>query len=388
MQYEVGDTVKIASSTATKNEFDLDSDGIMKSMVGKEYTIDGVDGAKIKIEGFAWLADDLKRTKKADANLHIPKCGNHRTAKENGHEEVLLKTIGYVGDYLSGLHNTDVFKKGREQVSVYDGSGHLFLEGIPDNFARKTKLEILQRKKTGFIRDKPDILLMIDNSSSMASNQLPNHVRVLSCAIADVFFAEINKVYVITFGHGSKYMEFDDKNEFVDKMLNGVLFDEGATQYELAFQQAITNACLKEQTRPRLVLLVTDGVPTQLANSVENELNKLRSAGEFKKDDAHQKYKDLLMTKTKKSTLLRSIDMISSLSALSNTVFRSYVLSDSKNPDYTFGKIADETAARLKGAEEYDEEAKVLIRRFVNELMKNGMIRHSENSLMVQHIIQ
>ena len=344
----------------------LGVESYMKEMVGNEFGVGQIKDDKVKVDGYWFHVDDVEVVGEIDQNLQIPFCSNHNSAQDNGDEEVLLERIGYVADYLAGLHNTDVFKKGNYQISRYDGSGHMYLEGTPAYFMAKTRLELLQRKKTGFVRDKPDVIIMMDNSSSVAGNKMPNHMRVLSSAISDVFFAELNKVRLITFGSVGKYFEFDDKNQFVDHMLNKTRFEEGSTRYDLAFQQAIANDSFKESTRPRLILLVTDGVPTCLADSAAQEIDKRRRSGEYNLDEPR--------TLTSKSQLLESIDMISSLSALSNTVFRIYVLTDSSDDDRTYARIAEEVSDRLNSTEKgFDDTCKILVRRFINEIMKNGM---------------
>jgi hypothetical protein len=372
MEFKEGDRVMIVSSSNTNNAFGANDD--MQSMVGQTFTVVGIESngpvKGYKIEGFTWHPDDLKKSgEETDPNLIIPRRGGHCSASTNGEYDLLIERIGYVGAYLQGLHNTDVFKKGSYKIQRYDGSGKMYIEGIPQHFMARTKLDLLQRKKVGFVRDKPDVIIMLDNSSSVSGAQMNNHMRVLSAAISDVFFAELNKVYLVTFGERGEYYEFDDRNVFVDQLLEHTFFDEGCTAYDLAFIEALKNGALKEQTRPRLVLLLTDGVPTDLASEVGRDLEELRISGAMRDPG----YKDP-KTMTKKETLIRAIDMIASLSALDNTVFRTYVLSETCNVDRTYERIAREVADRLKGADDLNAESQILMRRFIREIMKNGQV--------------
>lgn len=345
----------------------LGVESYMKKMVGQEFIVYEVrkEEHRVKLDGYWFDMDDVELVGEIDKNLQIPFSDNHNSARDNGEEGILIERIGYIQDYLSGLHNTDVFKKGNYQTHKYDGSGHMYLEGIPAHFMAKGKLELLQRKKTGFVRDKPDVIIMMDNSCSMTSNKMPNHVRVLCCAIANVFFAELNKVRLITFGSVGKYFEFDDQNQFRDHMLNKTHFEEGSTRYDLAFEQAIINDSFKESTRPRLILLITDGVPTHLVDSASEEIDRRRRAGDYNLN--------IPQTLLNKSKLLESISMISSLSALSNTVFRIYVLTKSSDQDGTYARIAEEVSRRLAIVEKFDDSCKILVRQFIKEIMDNGM---------------
>lgn len=368
--FKIGDVVKIASISATKKS-KYGTNEYMEKMVGQKFVISEIresDDA-VMANGCYWNFSDLEVVGEVDENLQIPFCNNHNTARENNQYDILLERIGYVGDYLTGLHNTDVFKKGKQKIQRYDGSGKLFLEGMPDWVMTKLRFDILQKKKVGFMRDKPDVIIMLDNSGSIAGAKMCNHLRVLSAAISDVFFAELNKVYLITFGHKGNYYEFNDKMTFVDFVLQGTRFDEGSTRYDLAFMEAMKNDCLKGQTRPRLIILITDGVPTDLVNDVEIEIDKQSKEGYYKGTGHNHP-----SCKTTKSVLLKSIDMISSLSALDNTVFRILVLSQSSDTDMTYDRIADEIAKRLAGARDMDENAMILLRRFINEMMLNSLV--------------
>jgi hypothetical protein len=371
-EFKRGDVVIISSKNNTESA--LGANDYMEVMLHNKYSIDKIeekdDGSKvIKVNGFFWLPEDLTLVGEADVNLVIPYNEGEATAREAEQEDVLLERINYVGDYLSGLHQTEVFKKARTKTMKYDGSGKLNFEKLPGYVTTKLKFDLLQTKKVGFVRDRPDVLIMLDNSGSVAGSKIANHLRVLSGAISNVFFAELNKISLITFGHSGKYYEFEDKNEFYDQLLNGLRFNEGSTQYDLAFIEAERNNAIQQQTRPRLVILITDGVPTDLSHTVGNELTQFYDAKGKRTDP-----KKGPACGIKKSTLLKSIDMIASLSALSNTVFRVYIVSDSNNVDATMDRIAEECAARLAKSKDLDEEGMIVLKRFVNEMMKNSLV--------------
>jgi von Willebrand factor type A domain len=369
MAFKQGDVVIVVSTSLTEPAHSLNDQ--MKRAVGKQFVVEGYNPSNdsVTINGCVWCAGDLKLAGEIDKNLDIPTSNNHRPASKNGHSDVLKERINYIGDYLSGLHNTDVFKRGKHKTMRYDGSGTLTPEGIPAWFVAKNRVELLQRKKVGFLRDRPDVIIMLDNSSSTASAGIVNHLRCLSGAISSVFFAELNKIYLITFGEQGRYYEFDDKNIFVEHLLEKTLFDEGSTRYDLAFTEAIRNNCLSAQTRPRLVILLTDGVPTDLMNNVTGELEEARQRGDYQKDD--HKHPAVIV---QKSTLLKSIDMISSLSALDNTVFRMYILAQTNDVDAAMERIADEISQRLKGANQFDDDSRIILRRFISEIMSNGTV--------------
>lgn len=373
-----GDICKVVSCKATKGKYGLN--GHMEQMVGRSYAVDNYEkspngGFVVKMQGFAWDSADLEVVDHADENLIIPVGSNHSSCTDNGEYGEITKKINFVSDYLQGLHNTDVFKKGQYKTMKYDGSGKLALEAMPNYIMTKLKFDLLQRKKVGFLRDRPDVIIMMDNSGSVAGAGMCNHMRVLGGAISDVFFAELNKIILITFGHKGCYYEFEEKEQMVDHLLDHTFFDEGCTRYDLAFIEAMKNGVLQQNlTRPRLIILITDGVPTDLSRDVEKELDKLREKGEFKKEGYKEKYKELLRTITSKSTLIKTVDMIASLSALSNTVFRIYVLSENSRKDVTFERIAQEVTGRLKQSKQWDDTSKILMRRFLNEIMKNSVV--------------
>jgi hypothetical protein len=369
MAFKEGDVVTVISTKLTEPKLCLNDQ--MKRSVGKDFVVESYEASKdsVVINGCTWCAGDLKLSGEVDKNLVIPTSNNHRPASKNGHKDILVERINYIGDYLSGLHNTDVFKRGKHKTMRYDGSGKLNPEGMPAWFVAKNRLELLQRKKVGFLRDRPDVIIMLDNSSSTAGAGIVNHLRCLSAAISSVFFAELNKIYLITFGQEGKYYEFDDKNIFVEHLLEKTYFDEGSTRYDLAFTEAIRNNCLSAQTRPRLVILLTDGVPTDLMNDVEGELDSARKSGTYQQDG--HKHPECIV---RQSTLLKSIDMISSLSALDNTVFRMYILAQTNDVDSAMERIADEISKRLSYAKEFDDSARIILRRFISEIMANGTV--------------
>ena len=358
------DIIYIDSITNTKNSIGVDESGEMAKMVGQHYSVVEyvADKGLVAVYGLrgkyyferndvtlSWSIGSAKPA--TGMSLNIPQAFQM-------HDRLLNEYIGLTADLLRGLHNTEVYRKSRLTEQRYDGSGQLRVDKTISRILNKTRLELAQTKKTGLLRDKPDVIILLDTSGSI--DNLHNHTRIIAGAISDVFFADINSICLIPFNDKADVRVYNDKQDFYAGLQ--ALVSYGGTNYIDALIKLFNSGMLNSNvTKPKLVLLITDGVPEEINAAVEGAI----VAGETGGADDNQSYLTDLH-------LLQAIDAISTLSALSNTVFRIYLISNSTDSDAVFERIADRMLLLMSRTETKDK--RILIKRYISEIIKNGRV--------------
>jgi len=300
-----------------------------------------------------------------DDNLRIPR--NRPDAYTRGaceEAEQIQEITNYCTDYLSGLHGCEILKQAKKKKMGYDGSGQLLPEQTAEWYTQKGALDLVQTKKTEYLKDKPDVILIVDTSGSVCISQIANHVRVLSGAIGSVFVADINKIYLINFDSDANFYEFNDVQELHDKLINGFTFGGGFTCYSEAFEELHKHNILNSGG-PRLIVMITDGAPNELVWDVSQGAERRVSMATAKQ----KKFK----TEIVGNKLLEAVDSITGLSTLDNTVFRMVVIGNQQTPQSMKENLIGNVKNELKRARTSGGRIQELTEKYARDFFTNSI---------------
>ncbi len=247
------------------------------------------------------------------------------TITSNEDKKTYDRWVSLATSRLSRLHSTEIIKKDRKVIEEYDGSGRIHIPSIPLLFKKQKIIMLPQKKRKGNLKDKPDLIILFDVSGSIDGSNLKNKLRVLCSSIGRIFLADLNQIHLITIGYGSKYFAF---NKFVelDKWLREEEFRDGNTDYISAFN-CLNQTGILNTDRPRLIVMITDGCPNEIATSMKDKLEKQLKHKNWWEEN--NKFK----VGISKDYLLKIINHILTLSKLRDTIYKTIVIANIDHED-------------------------------------------------------
>ena len=284
---------------------------------------------------------------------------------------------------LSRLHSTEIIKKDRRVIEEYDGSGRIHIPSIPNLFKRNKRIMLPQKKRKGFLKDKPDLIIMLDVSGSIrgggdgSNDCLCNKLRILCGSIGDIFLADLNQIHIIIIGYGSSYANFKRYSE-LEKWLNEQKFKEGATNYVDAFNCLNKSGILNED-RPRLIVMITDGEPNEISYEMQKRMEEILTKGNWWEIKTNPKLA------ISKSYILKMINHITMLSKLKDTIYKTIVIHECEDEIPDKEMIEEERNRiyeRLKGGieanvkndgKEIQKELEAISNRYIEEFYSKAI---------------
>ena len=255
-------------------------------------------------------------------------CSNNEFCEDNEKDynkrkEILKRDILLATSRLNRLHNTEILKKDRKVIEEYNGSGRIHIPSISKLFNKKREIVLPQKIRKGYLKDKPDLIVLFDISGSIDGYGIKNKMRVLCSSIGRVFLADLNQIHIITIGMGSAYFSFNKFVELDKWLMEDINFLEGNTNYLDAFK-CLHKSGILNKDKPKLIVMITDGNPNQISKELEYKVDNF-----INQKDWWEKKSDLsLKVGISKDYLMNIINQIITLSKLKDTIYKTIIIND------------------------------------------------------------